>query len=55
MVSKRRLSCWKKLSQSLSQNVAFSHSIAEIEAMVAIKALEFALEIGINKAIMEGS
>ena len=39
---------------SMSQKVAFPHSVAEIEAMAVVKALEFSAEIRITEAIMEG-
>ena len=38
----------------LSQNIALPHSIAEVEDMAAVRALDFARELGIDSAVLEG-
>lgn len=40
---------------SLSQNIPLPHSIVELEAIAASRALEFSLELGFEKAIFEGA
>ena len=40
---------------SLSQQVPLLTTVAQIEAMAARKAIEFALEIGLTKVIIEGN
>ena len=39
---------------SLSQNIPLPHSVVNLETLAACKALEFSLELGFDKAILEG-
>ena len=39
---------------ALSQNIALPNSMADIEAMAGVRALEFAHELGISEDIVEG-
>lgn len=39
---------------SLSQQLPQVHSLKDIEALAASKALQFAIEIGIERAVLEG-
>ncbi|XP_075640433.1 uncharacterized protein LOC142612203 [Castanea sativa] len=39
---------------SLSHNIPFQNSVEELESLAACRALEFALELGLDKAILEG-
>ena len=39
---------------SLSQNIPLPHSVVTLETLAACKALEFSLELGFNKAVLEG-
>ena len=39
---------------SLSQNIPLPHSVVILETLAACRALEFSLELGFDKAILEG-
>ena len=39
---------------SLSQNIPLPHSVVTLETLAACRALEFSLELGFDKAILEG-
>ena len=39
---------------SLSQNIPLPHSVVNLETLAACRALEFSLELGFDKAILEG-
>ena len=39
---------------SLSQNITLPHSVVNLETLAACRALEFSLELGFDKAILEG-
>lgn len=39
---------------SLSQNIPFQNSVEELESLAACRALEFALELELDKGILEG-
>lgn len=39
---------------SLSQNITLQNSVEELESLAACRALEFALELGLDKGILEG-
>ena len=39
---------------SLSQNIPLPHSVVNLETLAACRALEFSLELGFHKAILEG-
>ena len=46
--------CWGLVIASCSQIVQQAYNSSEIEALAAATALSFAIDIGINKAILEG-
>ena len=39
---------------SLSQNIPLPHLVVNLETLAACRALEFSLELGFDKAILEG-
>ena len=39
---------------SLSQNISLPHSVVNLETLAACRAFELSLELGLNKAILEG-
>ena len=39
---------------SLSQNISLPHSVMSLEILAACRAFELSLELGLNKAILEG-